>query len=87
MSERDCVVNDKEIDRIIDNDREWRRFILTNQAEIKKDVKDMREDYAQKQVDCEGRFTKIETKSGLIAGGVGLVIAGIFEFFRHLFRT
>jgi hypothetical protein len=75
-------VKEREIDRIVENDKEWRKIIITRQTEISEKI----DTILNQRITCENRFTKLETgneiqairqgrKQGAIYGGlISLVI-------------
>jgi hypothetical protein len=87
-------VKEREIDRIVENDKEWRKIIITRQTEISEKI----DTILNQRITCENRFTKLETgneiqairqgrKQGAIYGVITSIIVLVLGNIKSIIRV
>jgi hypothetical protein len=73
----------------LDQDSKWKKNTEDKQELIFREIKEIRKDFSSKQINCENRFTKLESSSkmhgtifGIIGASFTLVIKWLFT--KHL---
>lgn len=58
------------VEILVKNDAEWRRHLIKMQDKTFDKIDEIKKDFSKKQISCEKRFTKLETKA-IVFGTIG----------------